>query len=136
DQAETRIGTAIVAELLGVGEVLVRIDDRRIVVVFVISVEPGEEDVHRILVLAEEGLTIHRREIPLLGMGRRGEGEGGGNGSQGDASEHQAWSFPCQTTDDRRRRTGSQSASRRPSSVLCPPSSDYSKTPAEAGVRQ
>src|SRR5205807_5417064 len=86
DQSQRRIGAAVIAELLGVGEVFGRVDDRRIVLFFVIGVEPGEEDVHRILVLAEEGLAVHRREVPLLGVRGRGEGEGGGNGNQGDAS--------------------------------------------------
>src|SRR5262249_3417678 len=119
DQAEGRIGAAVRAELLGVGEIFFRIDDRRIAVLLVIGVEPGEQNVDRVRVEVEEGLAVDRREIPLLGVGGRGEGEDSGN--EGDAAEHRQTLSMCGGTSDFRHLT----------SDICPLKT---QTPAEAGV--
>jgi len=73
DKADVRIGAAVIAEFLGVGEVFVEVDDWRIVVFSVIAVDPREKDVDCIFVEAQELLASDRREVPLLGVGGRGE---------------------------------------------------------------
>jgi hypothetical protein len=58
---------AIFTEFLGILDELVGLDHGRIVLVFLIAVEPGQDELDRFLVRAYELLTRRRRKIAILG---------------------------------------------------------------------
>jgi uncharacterized membrane protein YoaK (UPF0700 family) len=66
DQAELGIDSTKSGELLRIGLESRGIEDRRIVFVLVVPVQPGQYDAHRILVAFQELLACGRREIDLF----------------------------------------------------------------------
>src|SRR6266571_3279060 len=78
DQTDGGIGGAIFAELVGV-------DDRRVVVLFVIGVEPRQDVADLILAAVHEFFAFDRREVELGGAGRRSNDQRGG--SEGSVSK-------------------------------------------------
>src|SRR6266566_3358921 len=63
--------SAIVAELLGIGGKLSRIDDRRVIFRSVISIEPGENDADIVFVRRLELFAGQARQVDLIRRRRR-----------------------------------------------------------------
>src|SRR3984885_15870571 len=78
------MGRAILAELFGVIDKGIGLDDRRIVLVFVIAVEPGQDDFDGFLVGGLEFFAGPGRQIDVFGESGRAAGEHRGSKKTSD----------------------------------------------------
>src|SRR6516164_2400032 len=78
------MGGAVLAEFFRLGDELVGVDDRRLVLFLVVAVEPGKDDADVFLAGGEELLAAPRREVDVLGGGMAAVHESGGEDQAAD----------------------------------------------------
>src|SRR5580704_1989850 len=83
DQADFRMRGAVFAELFRLCHQLIGIDQRRLVLLFVIAVEPGEDNADVFLARVHEFVAAPRREVDILGESRRGQQQRAGDQERG-----------------------------------------------------